>query len=77
MQIQDIELIFYILSLVFLSNIKILLHVTCSVKNHIKYYIFNNLQMLSMETFILATPLFLSRVVVSLLMKETLIKKLL
>ena len=41
MQIQDIEVVVLILSLVFRSNmVEILLQVTCSVKNHIKCYIF-------------------------------------
>ena len=58
MQIQDIEVIFFVLSLVFLSNIKILLQITCSAKNHIKYYIFNHLKLFifTKETNFRTTP---------------------
>ena len=58
MQIQAIEVIFFILSLVFLSNILKLLQTTCSAKNHIKYYIFNLLKLLIFtgETNIKTTP---------------------
>ena len=45
MLVQDIEVIVLILSLVFLSNIKILLQMTCLGENHIKYYMFNLLKL--------------------------------
>ena len=40
-QIQDIEVVFLIIFSFSVEHIKILLQITCSVKNHIKYYIFN------------------------------------